>query len=1597
MLSVNPNGITGPAFAIGSSTATSFLVTNGGGAAFGTTTAAAFARVSVDANLTNQTGIQIATNNADFLEFVNKGSSDKAWSIYPSGNDLRFWEFGSTVGTGGNDRFTIRSGGNVGIGTTTPWAQLSINPNGITGPAFVIGSSTATTFVVGNNGNIGVGQQPTTYTRMSISGGLSVGGGDYIGWGPDASYGAFLVAGFDMYATLASNGAYHYKMGGIERQTLTSAGYFGLASTSPWAQLSVMAGGDYTSQAASTVFAIGSSTAGTATTTHFMVNSAGSVGVGTTSPWAQLSINPNGITGPAFVIGSSTATNFVVTNGGKVGIGNNNPSYQLHLTSPDSNVAAFESTAGSAVVILNNTTASNQSLFSLADQGTVMWQIGKNTDNSFFVWDNANSRNVLNVSGSNMALMPTVGNVGIGTSTPWAQLSINPNGITGPAFAIGSSTATKFVVTNGGNVGIGTSNPSALLELSRTAAGAVGPTLQLSNDAGAGNDQADINFSDQTLIRTRISFFSQSGTGQGFMTFNTGNTNNGPLTEVMRLSPTYTVGIGTTTPFYNLTIASTTAPQLALSAGGGIAQWTFRNAGGDLFLSTTTVAGTATTSTAALTISGSGGNVGIGTTTPWAQLSINPNGITGPAFVIGSSTATNFVVTNGGTVAIKTANPDTSYSLHVGSGNVAVGSGNIIFGTSGTGIQIVGSESILFTNTNGPSRIALKSAPGELLSVTTNGTVGIATTTPFYLLTAASSTAPQLSLSAGAGIAQWAFRNAGGNLYISTTTVAGTATTSTSALSILGSNGRVGIGGIDTPTGTLEIANNTSGVELQFSGAAGANIYQSASNQDMYINANGGNLYLGANGSGSQHISVKSTGFTGIGTTTPWGLLSVNPNALAAGTPFFSVGSSTAANFLVDSNGNVGVGTTSPFARLSVFLSTTTTGTFNNTAFAIGSSTAAFATSTLFSVSNQGLVGLGTTSPWATLAVNPVAGAASNQFVVGSSTQTSFVINNSNKIGIGTTTPWGLLSVNPNALAAGTPFFSVGSSTAANFLVDSNGNVGVGTTSPYARFAIQVSTTTTGNFNNTIFAISSSTAAFSTSTLLMVNNVGNVGLGTTTPYSMINSTFSQIIDMTTTGIGGLALHNGNSSEFSLVGNSSGYFMDIAGNSTAANNFLAFRTSNTASNYTITERMRLTSAGKFGIGTTSPATILTVQGSVSGATSSALTNFIGTFVNTANATNGNVLAVSGGSNTTAGAAMVSFYRPDGTSIGGIRQSGAATVSYDTGSDRRIKENFATSTISLADLLKIDILDFSYRADPSHARATGFIAQNLEEIFPNAVSTNGDDGISPLAATATPWAVDYGRVTPLIVKAIQDLNGFIFGVSTSTNITLSTTTLSQIVGATTTSLEARVQHVASVLDTIASTSATTTTATGEKTFLGRMFDRIAQWFADASNGIQKFFVGELHTKKLCVADESGAETCLTKAQLDALISGTAGASQGGGGNGGGNGGGGGGSGAGTTTPSTGSGQTDTVAPTITLSGNNPATVTVGDTYVDLGATVSDDVDQNLGFTVSLDGAATTTLDQLVVDTSATTTHTILFSATDAAGNVGTAQRTVEVVQP
>ena len=95
-----------------------------------------------------------------------------------------------------------------------------------------------------------------------------------------------------------------------------------------------------------------------------------------------------------------------------------------------------------------------------------------------------------------------------------------------------------------------------------------------------------------------------------------------------------------------------------------------------------------------------------------------------------------------------------------------------------------------------------------------------------------------------------------------------------------------------------------------------------------------------------------------------------------------------------------------------------------------------------------------------------------------------------------------------------------------------------------------------------------------------------------------------------------------------------------------------------------------------------------------------------------------------------------------------------------------------------------------------------------------------------------------------------------------------------------------------------------------------------------------------------------------------------------------------------PSVGGASSTTTAPvapaapisiSITPNGDNPATITVGSSYLDLGATLHDDAYPNVGIVTTGDS----------FDTSIAGTHTIFYTVTDPAGNSATSMRTVTVV--
>ena len=90
-------------------------------------------------------------------------------------------------------------------------------------------------------------------------------------------------------------------------------------------------------------------------------------------------------------------------------------------------------------------------------------------------------------------------------------------------------------------------------------------------------------------------------------------------------------------------------------------------------------------------------------------------------------------------------------------------------------------------------------------------------------------------------------------------------------------------------------------------------------------------------------------------------------------------------------------------------------------------------------------------------------------------------------------------------------------------------------------------------------------------------------------------------------------------------------------------------------------------------------------------------------------------------------------------------------------------------------------------------------------------------------------------------------------------------------------------------------------------------------------------------------------------------------------------------------------DTESPIIQLNGVNPAIIDKGSVYSDLGASVTDNINQNLGYKIKLDDGLEIYPNDLVLDTSVAGEHTITYIAVDQAGNIGTAVRTVSVVDP
>lgn len=468
------------------------------------------------------------------------------------------------------------------------------------------------------------------------------------------------------------------------------------------------------------------------------------VGIGTSSPYAKLSVeqgseanvfavSDQGTSTPSFlvkgdrnVVAAATSTALAFSSGG------------MNITGLN-NVLAIDNGSvgnGNSYAFRINT----RSLGTLSPHG-IGWTVTGSSGNvvlySFGFYNSVSNFDTIESYDSNTDIRTqnklnnfakTSGALSVGSTTPWGLLSVNPTASigAGPEFVVGSSTKTDFIVTNGGNVGIGTTSPAQTLSVQGNGlfSGNLSvASLTATGTASIGNGTTGtLTLGDSTITKTNGSGFqfgssvvaggsfslSSSGTFAAYgmsrnasnqLQFNGGTAgyvfnNNANSANLLNILDSGNVGIGTANPTQKLWVATggtDTDTQMVIEQFGGnrSALMTFNSDGspsasnpdwssGIIFSTNDYAISTwdGSNTTQRLVVQANTGNVGIGTTTPYATLSITTSATTGDAFVVATSTKGNlFKVSNTATTTFfgSISVPSTGNAPIVGNATLVAG------------------------------------------------------------------------------------------------------------------------------------------------------------------------------------------------------------------------------------------------------------------------------------------------------------------------------------------------------------------------------------------------------------------------------------------------------------------------------------------------------------------------------------------------------------------------------------------------------------------------------------------------------------------------------------------------------------------------------------------------------------------------------------------------------------------------------------------------------------------------------------------------------------------------------------------------------------
>ena len=377
---------------------------------------------------------------------------------------------------------------------------------------------------------------------------------------------------------------------------------------------------------------------------------------------------------------------------------------------------------------------------------------------------------------------------------------------------------------------------------------------------------------------------------------------------------------------------------------------------------------------------------------------------------------------------------------------------------------------------------------------------------------------------------------------------------------------------------------------------------------------------------------------------------------------------------------------------------------------------------------------------------------------------------------------------------------------------------------------------------------------------MVIDTAGNVGIGAITPGALLNLSKS-----TAAGLGGeLLISNSSVAEsvgtysgisFNLVDSTSykkgGIFYSIPtdyvsngrGDIVFVQNAVASSANATLANAVMT----IKNNGNIGIGTVSPYGKLDTIGAVTASANYGLLNIgpastafdgatAGKFAGSASGTQLAINAVTGFAGNLIDAQVGGASKFSVTNAGVVQQKGcitAGTLSADTSgniictlSSQRFKNNIIDLNLGLSSILALRPVAYNFNPDMNLGSGAhfGFISEEVASIAPEFATHDG---------AGNPYGLDTNAILASTVNAIKELN-------------------------------LNLEGIAGTITPLAGSPA--------ESFVTAFFGKIGTWLADAGNGIANIFAKEVNTNTLCVSDDTGAKTCLTKAQLDTLLVGT-----------------------------------------------------------------------------------------------------------------------------